>query len=426
MIVEESSDDDVKLAPLNQNDSNSRKADLLQRSQSARLPAIVPPVGSRQQFRPSSAFNKESRSGSSDAEDPLMRLILKLQSSQDDLSTANALEQLGESLPGDLMYHRKKLMTILSRHLTSDNIRILFPLAELLLILARNEGARSPLLILASKVIFKLARDESNDNMFLSRRILDLLLNALGHHCPRRDHEAFVYAYAGLKFLSLNGKIATYLSDSLGFLHLCMLHTKLLCEDAKSSVTQVMFQITSCLRNLCNLADNCQKFMSQLEGMKALLKLVDSFPQDIDVMCNVSRILSVLTASYDELFDKTSIALNKDVIDALYVILSRHHDRRDVVVRVTFVLGNLAANSSDARVGIGMHSDTVALLPLLLRRYLSDSLREGREYINTDEAALDFGSTGNSEDTAVKIIRVFANASIEPDTVLNFNISFII
>ena len=40
---------------LSQADSNSKKADLLQRSQSARLPALVPPAGSRQQFRPSSS-----------------------------------------------------------------------------------------------------------------------------------------------------------------------------------------------------------------------------------------------------------------------------------------------------------------------------------------------------------------------------------
>ena len=52
------------------------------------------------------------------------------------------------------------------------------------------------------------------------------LLTALGHHCPIRDHEAFMYAYGGIKFLTLNGKITTYLSEGLGFLHLCMLHTK--------------------------------------------------------------------------------------------------------------------------------------------------------------------------------------------------------
>merc|ERR1719266_2246757 len=103
-------------------------------------------------------------------------------------------------------------------------------------------------------------------------------------------------------------------------------------------------------------------------------------------MCNVARILSVLTASYEEAFDEHCQPCQ--VIEALFIILSRHHDRRDVVVRVTFVLGNLAARSSEARIGIGMHCDTVSLLPLLLRHYLSDMLREGQRGTidsNTDE-----------------------------------------
>ena len=155
MIVEESDDDiaaTLKLAPLNQADSNSRKADLLQRSQSARLPALVPPAastGSRQQFRrPSSSVrsakldhtapprpvNDDHLHGGQSASvdlDPIARLIFKLQASQDDANTAIVLEQLSENPKADLVRHRKDLMTIAARHLTSDNIRILFPLVEL-------------------------------------------------------------------------------------------------------------------------------------------------------------------------------------------------------------------------------------------------------------------------------------------------------
>ena len=72
-------------------------------------------------------------------------------------------------------FSNKDLMTIAARHLTSDNIRILFPLVELLLLLTREQGSKT-LIILASKIIFKLSRDDANDNAFLSRRVLDLLL----------------------------------------------------------------------------------------------------------------------------------------------------------------------------------------------------------------------------------------------------------
>ena len=95
---------------------------------------------------------------------------------------------------------------------------------------------------------------------------------------------------------------------------------------SEKTTAQVTFQITSCLRNLCNLAENCEKFISHLDGLKILNRLVDEFPKDVDVMCNVSRILSVLTASFEELFDEH--CQPEEMIRILYVILSRHHDRR--------------------------------------------------------------------------------------------------
>ena len=100
-------------------------------------------------------------------------------------------------------------------------------------------------MILATKVIFKLARDDLNDQLFTTRRTLELLLTGLGNTCPKKDFEAFVYAYGGLKFLTLNGQIAQILSESLGFLHLSVLHMRLLCEDNNETSThQVMFQVS--------------------------------------------------------------------------------------------------------------------------------------------------------------------------------------
>ena len=355
--------------------------------------------------------------GSND--DPLGKFIQQLQKAQDDSTSAYLLEQIGDATKEDLAKHKKDLMTIAARHLSSDNPHIILPLAELLFLLTKEHQGSKTLVILASKLIFKLSKDDSNDNLFLSRRTLDLLLTALGHQCPIKDHETFMYAYGGLKFLTLNARITTYLSETLGFLHLCLLHVKLLCEEeTKANSTnsaQVIFQVTTCLRHLCNDNQNCEKFLTQLHGLKVLKLIVSRFKRDVDVMCNVSRILSVLTASFDDLFDQG--CQSKEMIKALYEILSRHHSRRDIVVRVTFVLGNLAARGEDARLAIGKHPDTTGLLPRLLHHCLSDIFQGNVDSSIEDEAALDFGSTGNGEDTAIKIIRVIANASIEPDTV---------
>lgn len=111
------------------------------------------------------------------------------------------------------------------------------------------------------------------------------------------------------------------------------------------------------------------------------------------------------------------------------------------MVRVTFVLGNLAARSPEARIAIGQHPDTMILLPALLGEYLlqdpyqdqnsglqgstrlnSDSIPNGTTLSGggggmvNDEAVLDFQGSGNNEDTALKIIRVFANSSIDHET----------
>ena len=62
---------------------------------------------------------------------------------------------------------------------------------------------------LASKLLFKLARDDTNDHRFLSRRSLELYLSAgLGRNCPLGDNEAFTYGYGALKFLTLNNKVS--------------------------------------------------------------------------------------------------------------------------------------------------------------------------------------------------------------------------
>lgn len=187
----------VKLTPLLSGDSDGRSNDLLQRSLSAgsTLPAIVP--SGRQQFRPSTAMSSgESSSGrrrpssgvpgsrrhapvEEEEEVGLRKLIRQLQASQDDACTALALEEMAEYRRAELYGCRQELMSIAARHVTSDNSRLLFPLVELLLRLTRPQGSKT-LIHLASKIIFKLSRDDSNDNAFLSRPTLDLLLNALG------------------------------------------------------------------------------------------------------------------------------------------------------------------------------------------------------------------------------------------------------
>jgi hypothetical protein len=451
-IKEESEDEEagrkssLKLAPLKHTKSNNKRESLLTRSLSAgsKLPSIVTLNGPRQQFRRQISYQEDEieRPASSRPKSVLgtsaggartsrrsgdhtefSRLLASLEAAQDDTATAQTIEQLCQWLglkdnDGLNSSQRRELMPVLSRHLTSDNWHILFPLTDILLLLMKGHQSKT-LMVLAAKMVFKLARNDTNDATFLSRPTMELLLTCLGHHCPLLDQEAFVYAYGGLKFLTLNAKITEHLSSLVGFLHLSVLHIKIICEEADpAGLAQVMFQVTSCTRNLCNTRSNCDKFVKELNGCPTLMTVINQFKDDVDVMCNVSRILSVLTATDEAQF--LSHCQPSDVVDALYTILSRHHTRRDIVVRVTFVLGNLAARSDEARIAIGQHGDSRTLLPSLLNKYVTElgsgEAQGANDNGHLDEATVDFGSTGNVEDTAIKIIRVFANASIEPET----------
>ena len=106
---------------------------------------------------------------------------------------------------------------------------------------------------MASKLLFKLAKDDTNDHFFATRRTLELYLTALGRNCPMTDFEAFVYGYGGLKFVTLNTKLLHVL-EGVGFIQLATLHLKVLvnqieADPAKQSampkeVSNVMFQVS--------------------------------------------------------------------------------------------------------------------------------------------------------------------------------------
>ena len=81
--------------------------------------------------------------------------------------------------------------------------------------------------------------------------------------------------------------------------------------------------------------------------MDLLLDVVDGHASDVDVMCNVARALSILSAEDQDCLtlvvtkgDSNPERLAKRLVDAAYSMLSFHASRRDIVVRLTFCLGS--------------------------------------------------------------------------------------
>ena len=62
---------------------------------------------------------------------------------------------------------------------------------------------------------------------------------------------------------------------------------------------------------------------------------------------------------------------NFEFVDFVFVLLKSHSTRRDVVVRATFCLGNLAAKCDASRLHLAKHPDIVSTLILILKGEVS-------------------------------------------------------
>jgi hypothetical protein len=101
----------------------------------------------------------------------------------------------------------------------------------------------------------------------------------------------------------------------------------------------------------------------------------------------------------------------------------RYPGRQDIVVRLTYCLGNLMAKCDEARPILGLEVEAEAShMECLLELLQSYRRREARPTGATEvsvamklEAEDDHGSSGNSEDVVIKIIRVVANMSINAE-----------
>ncbi len=117
---------------------------------------------------------------------------------------------------------------------------------------------------------------------------------------------------------------------------------------------------------------------------------------------------------------------DSSVVNQILTLIKLHPDRNDLVVRLAFCLGNFAASHDQCRLDIAENPIASEFLPRLLARYVEEAKTDsdaaekaqakatnaGRMLTENDA---DLGSSGTKADTAVKLIRLYANVSIHPD-----------
>jgi len=307
------------------------------------------------------------------------------------------------------------LIKILCQYVDTDSPQILILLVQILL----SINVRKQNLATAYKLIFKVAREDENDNCFLTGDALELLINSIGGACPVNDSEALVYGYGALKFLTMNPQTREKLRK-MGILDLVLLHLKLICEAKQErkipdETSHVLFQLTGVIRNLVNDVPS-QRLLVSMGGITHICRCLRLFITDLDVVCNIARTLSVMSSDDDAC---TALTDNTTFASTAVDVLKKYPGRQDIVVRLTYCLGNLMAKCDEARPFLSPESDSgvnnMDTLMDLLQSYRKKEARPASREVSMAmkmESEDDHGSSGNSEDVVIKIIRVVANMSI--------------
>ncbi|XP_030851091.1 armadillo repeat-containing protein 2 [Strongylocentrotus purpuratus] len=259
------------------------------------------------------------------------------------------------------------------------------------------------------RLLFKLSRDEKNDSLFLDKNLLDLIVTLIAKTDYISNCEALVYCVGGLKCLSANTELNKVLSEK-GLIEafgriLKSVNASTSSESRSKNVSNLLLQIVGTLRHLADRSENRHDFLAN-KVINHLCGIMELFTSDGDLMMHVSRILSKLTLNND---CTAVLAEHPTAFQSLLALINKHPDRNDLVVRVGFVLGNLTARNDDCRYCLFNTEGAMEVLQGSIRRYLAKDLRESMK--ESGDAKQD----NTTEDVLIKLIRVVANLSINPD-----------
>ncbi|XP_068432558.1 armadillo repeat-containing protein 2 isoform X2 [Clinocottus analis] len=266
------------------------------------------------------------------------------------------------------------------------------------------------------KLIFQISRSESNDLLFQNNSIIDSFLDILNNEDVSSSGEALLYCVGTLKFLSGNNANLQLLLDK-NCVGVAQKLIQRLCkaEDTHFTIAgHILVQLTATLRNLADHPDSRPLFIS-FSILSELCAVLRHHCKDPDICTNISRIYSKLS-SYSEC--RLALAQTPNCYKLFLELLSKHHQKQDLVVRLLFTLGNLTAKSDEARWQL---FDCEGCVDTLLQLYDTYQRRDDSPHTQPQKGASSHsgprapaGKVQQDEDVLVKLVRVLANMCIHP------------
>ncbi|XP_072535058.1 armadillo repeat-containing protein 2 isoform X2 [Salminus brasiliensis] len=320
----------------------------------------------------------------------------------------NVLAERG--MLGRQLKKRSTLLRALFRLIDLGSDQLNLTLAKL--ILALNISGNNLLNI--CKLIFKISRSSNNDILFQNNSIIDLLLSLLQCEDVYSSGESVLYTVGSLKLLSGNCALSRLLLAKDFISVLLQLAQRLIQltdpdappdtdhtlggRDQNAIAGHILVQLTAALRNMADLSESRPLFSSN-EVFSTLCKIMDLYQDDQDVCLNVARIFSKLSSYAGCCY---ALAETPCCYRLFLDLLSKHSRKQDLVVRLLFTLGNLAARSNEARERVYEREGAVDILLGLFQSYHRAAFLASKNPQHEEE------------DVLVKLIRVLANLSIHP------------
>uniref|UniRef100_A0A8W7PWH1 Armadillo repeat-containing protein 2 n=1 Tax=Anopheles coluzzii TaxID=1518534 RepID=A0A8W7PWH1_ANOCL len=245
----------------------------------------------------------------------------------------------------------------------------------------------------ACKLVFKIARNENNDNLFMDSDVPELLVDGLGRASPIEDSEACIYGYGAVRFLtgSSNGANNTTANGSdvgnnvrslavrlakHGLCQLMVLHLKMINEIASTtqlagSPLHALFQLSGALRTLagnycvavpsaCHLSNRHHQRpdkkdenedIAQIEqAVPLLVRAAEMCIKEPEVQANIIRTLSVLSERA-ECCERLAVAASRLGILLGSVMQTSQTVEKGLATcnRLGYILGNVMARWDTAR-----------------------------------------------------------------------------
>eukprot|EP00794_Sanderia_malayensis_P021357 gene21357-23433_t len=318
---------------------------------------------------------------------------------------------LGKGTGSSAARKRAVVLRTIFKFVDSDSAEVILKLCKL----ALSMKVTGKNIVNICKLIFKISKDKSKDQLFKEERMISHLLNLLSSYDVIQLFDGILYAVGSVKFLSVNPLLHEEFLNANCFQCFGILLRKvkqLAAGDATTTqVAHLLVQASAAIRNLADIP-NTRSLVAKSGILENLLSLLKTFWKDADYMLNVSRILSKLSQYGDccrIIYEESSHVVL--LLDAL-----KHYSKtKDIAVRLLFTFGNIAAKLEESRSDMHFEKRSLDVFLGTLEEYMNITTQLKENAVSESDGK----ELEKSNEILVKTIRVIANLSIDPNVALD-------